>query len=172
MFKELLRLYKKNAKRVPLEDFTTEAFIGILNIETQIKNDFIYNFLKLDKDEYFIKTQVFYDLSNDPNCIVDVVIEGDNHICFIENKVNSKAGYKQVERYSKLLEQIREINKVKTRFFYCSKFYEKQSIKFEEKFNEENHYFKKIRWFQIADFLQKYSSNKTVQDFFKFPKRT
>ena len=171
MFKELLKLYKKNANRVPLEDFTTEAFIGILNIEPQIKNDFIYNFLKLEKDEYFIKTQVFYDLSNDPNCIVDVVIEGDNHICFIENKVNSKAGYKQVERYSKLLEQIKTAEKVKTKFFYCSKFYEKQPIQFEEKSDEKNHYFEKRRWFQIASFLKKYSTNKTVQDFLSFLKQ-
>lgn len=159
MLNQLLKLYKKHRNKTPLEDFTTEVFVGILNLEKEIKSDFIHNFLKLPKDNYNLKTQVKYELEDDQNCIIDFVLESENSICFIENKVNSKEGYRQIERYSKVLESLAETG-LQTHLFYCTKYFEKKEL------NEHN--FKQIRWFQIAKFLQKYKTNKLVENFLNY----
>lgn len=156
----MLRLYRKISSKTPLEDFTTEVFVGILNIEKEIKNDFIYKFLQLKEDHYSLKTQVKYSLDNDQDCIVDFVLEGRYSICFIENKVNSKEGWRQLERYSKVLDSFGEDKS--THLIYCTKFHEKKKI--------DLHNFKQIRWFQIAKFLKEYKNNKTVNNFLTFLK--
>ena len=75
-----------------MEDFTTEAFAGILNLELDVMCSYATEVLDLPPDEYSIRTQVKYDLENDTNCIIDMVVESNNTICFIENKINSERG--------------------------------------------------------------------------------
>ncbi|WP_208997335.1 PD-(D/E)XK nuclease family protein [Patiriisocius marinistellae] len=142
-----------------MEDFTTEVFVGILNLEEDIKLTFIQDFLKLPENNYSLKTQVKYELENDQNCVIDFVLEGENSICFIENKVNSKEGYRQIERYCKVLESLAD-DEFETHLFYCTKFFDKKLI--------SEHNFKQIRWFQIAKFLKKYKENKFVENFLDF----
>lgn len=159
MLNQLLSLYKKHRSKTPLEDFTTEVFVGILNLEEDIKIAFIQDFLKLPESNYSLKTQVKYELDNDQNCVIDFVLEGENSICFIENKVNSKEGYRQIERYCKVLESLADSD-LETHLFYCTKYFDKKTLK--------EHNFKQIRWFQIAKFLKKYKENKFVENFLDF----
>ncbi|MBF7091401.1 PD-(D/E)XK nuclease family protein [Flavobacterium sp. ALJ2] len=162
MLNNLYKLYNNNNLKKPLEDFTTESFAGILRYDYQLLNDFCVKFLNLEEEKFTIKTQIKYSLKNDINCIVDVVIESENQICFIENKVDSKEGHRQLERYSEVLNIFTKENK-KTYLFYCTK-------NFEEKLITE-HNFKHIRWFQIAKFIGTYSKNSPIeQDFLKFLK--
>ncbi len=161
MINNLFKLYLRNTSKTPLEDFTTEAFAGILKYDPIIKNEFIRVFLKIPQGEYQIKTQVKYDLENDMNCIVDLVFENEDIICFIENKVNSKEGYRQLERYSKVLD-IYNLENKKTYLRYCTKYYDNKILK--------EHEFKQYRWFQIAKFLKPYSKNALVNDFLHFLK--
>lgn len=161
MFNQLLRLYRKHSLKTPLEDFTTEVFVGILNMEEEIKDDFIYKFLKLGADNYQLKTQVKYYLDDDTDCIVDFVLEGSDHICFIENKVNSSEGWRQLERYSKVLDIF--ATEKETKLIYCTKFYEKK--------DEISHDFNQIRWYEIATFLKPYKENNTVSNFLNFLKK-
>jgi hypothetical protein len=156
---QLLRLYKKHSSKTPLEDFSTEVFVGILNLEEDIRLAFIQDFLKLPETDYNLKTQVKYELEDDQNCIIDFVLEGESSICFIENKVNSKEGYRQIERYCKVLESLRS-PEFSTHLFYCTKFFDKKKL--------TEHNFKQIRWFQIAIFLKKYNDNKFVKNFSDF----
>lgn len=159
MLDQLLSLYKKHRTKTPLEDFTTEVFVGLLNMEDDIKDSFINDFLKLPKDDYRLKTQMKYSLKDDTDCIVDFVIESDNRICFIENKVNSKEGYRQLERYGKVLETFME-NDFDTKLFYCTKYFDNKTY--------EEHAFQQIRWYQIAKFLKPFRENKLVNEFINF----
>lgn len=162
MLNNLFKLFKNNSLKSPLEDFTTEAFVGILKFDHSLLNDFCVMFLGLEQEEFSIKTQVKYSLEDDINCIVDIVIESQNQLCFIENKVNSKEGYRQLERYSNVLNLFKSADK-RTYLFYCTK-------KFEEKKIIE-HQFAQFRWFQLAKFLEKHSSKSPVtEDFLKFIK--
>ena len=159
MLNQLLTLYKKHRTKTPLEDFTTEVLVGLLNIEEDIKESFIVDFLELPKDDYRLKTQMQYSLEDDTNCIVDFVIESEKRICFIENKVNSKEAYRQLERYGKVLETFKE-NDFETRLFYCTKYFDDKTY--------AKHQFKQIRWYQIAKFLKSFEENTLVKDFINF----
>jgi len=156
MFNQLLKLYRTHSKKTPLEDFTTELFVGLLNIEKEIKKSFISDFLDLPNADYYLRTQVKYELKNDTNCIVDFVIESDDLICFIENKVNSKEGKRQLERYGKVLDSYSK----KTKLLYCTKYYDNKGY--------SNHHFKQIRWFEVAKFLNKFEDNSLVVEFINF----
>ncbi|KIA99456.1 hypothetical protein OA93_04630 [Flavobacterium sp. KMS] len=161
MLNQLLKLYIRNSYKTPLEDFTTEVFTGLLNLEEEIKISFIEDFLKLPKSDFQLKTQVKYELENDTNCIVDMVLQSETHLCFIENKVNSKEGNRQIERYCKVLD-IFNNDGYTTSLFYCTKYFEKKEF--------SNHSFQQFRWFQIAKFLKKFQSNKLVNEFLNFLK--
>lgn len=148
MFIDLIHLYKKqkDSGKTPLEDFNTEAFANILKMYPDIKDDFLENFLNLPKDNYFIKTQLKKDLKDDPNCIIDLTFIGNENVCFIENKVESSEGYKQLERYSKVLN---EYYSDKIQYLcYCTKYSDPKKF--------DRHNFKQFKWYEIANSLKKY----------------
>lgn len=168
MFLNLINLYSKNliTCKTPLEDFNTECFAGILNIYFEIKSDFFYNFLKLPKDDYEIKTQYRRELIDEQRCIIDLAFIGKQNICFIENKIESSEGYEQLTRYGKILDT--HFNEAKKYLFYCTKYSELK--------NENNNYdcynFKQFKWFEVAKFLKKYSKdNLIVKDYLIFLKK-
>src|SRR5690606_42154494 len=90
MFLSLFNLYKSNSEKTPLENFTTESLVGILNILPEVRGRFIRDILELPEGNYFISTQKSYpgDAQNDGSCI-DIVIESKELVCFMEVKVNS-----------------------------------------------------------------------------------
>lgn len=159
MLNQLFKLYTKHRTKTPLEDFTTEAFAGLLNLEEEIKNDFTHIFLGLPQATYTINTQVHYELENDSNCIVDLIFQSEGITCLVENKVNSKEGVRQLDRYGKILDTY-QTDTHKTYLFYCTKYFDNKGY--------VDHNFKQFRWFQIANFLRKYSSNKLIQEFINF----
>tara|TARA_R100000306_G_scaffold12141_1_gene14150 strand:+ start:33024 stop:34061 length:1038 start_codon:yes stop_codon:yes gene_type:complete len=158
----LFKLYHhNNGRRTPLEDFNTEAFAGILNFYPEILNSFACDFLNLPKDTYKVSTQEFYPLSQYPNCIVDMVLESEDCICFIENKVNSTEGVEQLDRYQKVLLPIAKKKEIVLR--YITKW---SDIK---KNNYSN--FKQYRWYEVADWLQQnFIDNVLVSDYYNFLK--
>lgn len=159
MLNQLFKLYRKQRTKTPLEDFTTEVFVGLLNLEDEIKNKFLYEFLELPISDYILKTQVHYSLKDDRDCIVDFIIESGDIVCFMENKVNSKEGYRQLERYGKVLKTYAE-NGYQTKLIYCTKYFDKKEY--------EHHNFGQIRWFNIAKFLKQFSENVLANEFVNF----
>lgn len=161
MLERLIQLYSKNSHsgRTPLEDFTTEAFAGILENDISLKDSFASNFLNLPEDDYHVKTQKKYILDNDIDCIIDMVVEGTENICFIENKVNSSEGFRQLERYSNVLDYFTKKG-FQTYLFYCTKYTDKKEI--------DVHNFKQYRWHDISVFLNEFTENRLVNDFLKF----
>lgn len=162
MFQDLYKLYRKNgySDRIPLEDFNTEVFAGILKLYPEVKNE-ITAFLELPEDEYVVSTQVNYTLPDTQNCIIDLIFIGLEHVCFIENKVNSSEGWEQLSRYSQALDLHHKNHR--TFLVYCTKFADPKEIL--------NHNFKQIRWYEIAKRLKKYSEiNPTIRDYLIFLK--
>ena len=145
MFSNLLRLYQKNTKKLPVEDFTTELLAGVLKNDVDLKRKFCSELLELDSRNFRVKSQKRYRLDAFPDCIIDIVIEGDKEICFIENKVNSLEGLQQLERYSLVLDRLND-NGWKTKLVYCTKNIDPKKRK--------KHAFKQIRWYDISQFFK------------------
>ena len=167
MFLDLIKLYnkQKDSGRVPLEDFNTECFASILNLYPDIKNDFISHFLQLPEDEYKIRTQFNRNLENTQNCIIDLVFIGDQNVCFIECKVESSEGWKQLSRYSHVLDTYySEKNKF---LFYLTKYSDVKNLN--GQFNNYN--YRQFRWYEIAKFLKGFdTTNPLVDDYLQFLK--
>ncbi len=157
MFINLFNLIGKAQDRTPLEDFTTEGFAGILKNPVIFKS--YIEWLQLPPGDYKVFTQCKYFLEDDMNCIVDLVIENKEVICFIEHKVDSKEGWKQLERYSKILDL--EVGKRKTYLKYCTKRVDQKKV--------NNHHFQQFRWYDVANWLEKNHINQPlVQDYLNF----
>lgn len=163
MFNSLYKLYRSNSKKTPLEDFNTECFKGILEFYPVILKSFV-KFLKLPEGNFKIKTQAKFHLQNHPNCVVDMVLESNSVICFIENKVNSKEGWEQLERYSLVLDNIKKIKPTKETYLkYCTKNVDlKKNIR---------HRFTQFRWFHIGKWLElNHNNNVMVNNYLNFLK--
>jgi len=166
MFNNLLKLIKRNSQRTPLEDFTTELLVEMLNNLPALKKEFCNDFLGLESDTFMITSQARYG-----NSIVDIEIKGENEICFIENKVNSKEGFgfdkdsnnwiSQLEKYSKILDGF-DKNIYNTKLIYCTKRNEPKEF--------TKHSFKAIKWYHIAQFLEPFAEEKLVKLFIDFLK--
>lgn len=165
MFLDLINLYNKNINsfRTPLEDFNTESFANLLRLYENIKNDFIYNFLKLPEDKYVVRTQLRKALPKATNCIIDLVLIGENNVCFIENKVESPEGWEQLKRYGNVLDI--HYSELKKHLYYFTKYTDLKN----EKGEYDIYNFKQFKWFEIAKFLRKYQiENPLIKEYLKF----
>ena len=124
IYNRLLELYKKNraSEKTPLEDFITEILVGVLENDNELLDSFVNNILEIEGTGFSIESQVKYNLDNDINCIIDIVVRNDENICFIENKVHSSEGERQLERYSKVLNEIHSFQGKNMFLRYCTKF--------------------------------------------------
>lgn len=162
MINQLFNLYRRHSSKTPLEDFTTEAFIGVLGLNEDIKKDFLNKLLGLPEGDYQIRTQVRYELAKFPNCIVDVVIESETLLCFIENKVNSTEGHEQIKRYGLVLDSFKKNGK-ETKLVYCTKYHDPKNFK--------GHRFQQIRWYEVSQLLLGSPNDQIVADLLKFLRR-
>ncbi|QCD61108.1 PD-(D/E)XK nuclease family protein [Tenacibaculum maritimum] len=165
MINELFNLYKNNSNKTPLEDFNTECFAGILKLYEEIKVAFT-NFLELPNDNYKVVTQLKKDLKEYTNCIIDFALIGEENVCFIENKVESKEGVEQLLRYGRVLDLY--YTDKKKYLFYCTKYSEPKNLDREY----EAYNFKQFKWFEIANFLKPYAAEyKLINNYIEFLKR-
>lgn len=165
MFLDLINLYGKSEtnNRTPLEDFNTECFANILKLYKNIKQDFITNFLGLEKDNYTIKTQLRKALPEDQNCIIDLAFLGTKNVCFIENKIESGEGYKQLKRYGDALDLY--YSELTKHLCYCTKYTDVKNKNGE--FSKYN--FRQFKWFEIAKFLRTYQEdNPLIKEYLEF----
>ncbi|MBU2973279.1 PD-(D/E)XK nuclease family protein [Zobellia sp. B3R18] len=166
MFNSLYKLYRNNSIRHPLEDFNTESFAGILKMHPDICAAFCSGFLNLPEEEYSVDTQYFQSIPNDSNCFIDLVFIGDTNVCFVENKVESSEGDKQLERYVKAL--IKHHDGKGKYLRYCTKYSDpKDNIKGICKANVD---FSQFRWYEVANFLKTYQNEPVVKLYLEFLK--
>lgn len=163
IYNRLLSLYKrqKNSNKTPLEDFTTEIFVGVLEENQELLDKYVNEILKIDGSNYSINSQVKYSLCDEKDCIIDMVIKNEDTICFVENKVNSLEGDRQLERYSKLLKVIKQNEGKKIYLRYCTKFYDKKEL--------DDINFIQYRWSDIYRFLEEYTEeNNFIEEYLEF----
>jgi len=163
VFDNLLNLYSKHTDktRTPLEDFTTEIFASILSKNKSLLDCFTNEVLLIAGEQFEIHTQRQYPLENDQDCIIDIVISNNNSICFLENKVNSPEGYRQLERYKEVLKSFEGQKNIYLR--YCTKYYDLKMI--------EDINFHQIRWRDIYLFLLKYKDDSLIREFLNYMRR-
>ena len=143
MLVDLYNLFNRNLNgKTPLEDFNTECFAGVLQHHPNVLETFT-KWLNLPEGNYKVITQSKHYLEDDLNCIIDMVLESNETLCFIEYKVNSKEGCEQLNRYSKVLNK--QNNKA-TYLKYCTKYVD---IK-----NSKDHHFSQFRWHEVAKILE------------------
>lgn len=158
IYSRLLKLYRTNSHKTPKEDFTTEILVGIFDKYPSLLQDYVNDFLKIEGENFKVFSQGCYTLESSNDCRVDIVIENDEKIIFIENKVDSSEGEGQLEKYSNFLTSL---SKKEGHLFYCTK-------KIEEK--EKNiPNFKQFRWKDIYDYYKnKESEIEIIIDFLDF----
>jgi len=159
LFSKLLRLYRSNLVRVPVEDFITEIFAGVLSSDQELLDDYINNFLAIDGKRFTAKTQVSYPKHNS---IIDMVFENEDTIIFIENKVGSTEGTGQLEKYSLILGTLTKHSYL----VYCTKYVEKKNKEIYEK--NSGGLFIQCRWAEIHDYLANNTESQISDLFINF----
>lgn len=143
IFARLLKLYKNNSDKTPKEDFTTEIFVGILEKNSELLDDYVNNFLEIEGEGFEVSSQCSYTLETPGDCRIDMVIENEEKLIFIENKVDSIEGNGQLEKYAKFLNQIKY---KECHLFYCTKIIEEKKVNFSN--------FSQFRWKNIYDYYE------------------
>jgi hypothetical protein len=156
LLNRILGLLPSYFTSVPLEDFITEAFVGILE-EASLVNTFCHDFLNLEEDEYELYSQKQYTSLEGKIAKIDMVVRGRNMLCFIENKVESKEGYEQLEKYRKILDE-QSVYGYKTKLCYCTKHLDEKAESFGNDFFQ-------YRWRDVANWLTTYKEQAIVNDF-------
>jgi len=150
-------LHKYSNGNIPLEDFTTECFAGILQQHPEVLESFV-EWLNLPKGKYKVHTQVKIFTEKDDNSILDILIENNEVYCIIENKVNAGENCGQLEKYIRILDAKTNI---KTYLKYCTKYVDIKHYK--------DHQFSQYRWHELATFLKhKHRDIGLVNDFLQF----
>lgn len=162
IYKRLLSLYRRSGdvNKTPLEDFTTELLVGTLESDNKLLDEFVNNVLLIEGQGFSIDSQEKYYLQGDINCIIDIVVKNDDVICFIENKVDSSEGERQLERYSKVLNNIKQNDGKDVHLRYCTKYYDNKDI--------SNIDFLQYRWSDVYRFLDKYEKNEIIEEYLEF----
>lgn len=157
IFSQLLNLYRSNLVKVPVEDYITEVFSGLLNSEQKLLDDYINNFLHIEGSDFTVKTQVRYPTQNS---IVDMVFENKDTICFVENKVESSEGNGQLEKYSLILGKQNK----RSYLVYCTKYLDNK----DKEIYESNCKFIQCRWADIYDYFSTYPNSQISNLFIDF----
>lgn len=159
IFERLLQLYKtqNTSGKTPLEDFVTELMAGILQMDQQLLDHFVNEVLLVDGTDFKIESQVPFFLTSDQNCIIDLVFENTSTICFLENKVASGEGQRQLERYATVLNQLETPKGMKTYLRYCTKMYDPKVVPACSFFQ--------FRWQRVYEFFEKQLATPIIEAF-------
>lgn len=151
MFTDLFKLYSSASKNTPKEDFTTEAFLGVLAVDPARVDAFVNEVLKVVGSGFSVETQKSY-----PGSIVDMVFysKSSETLIFLENKVDSSEGDGQLAKYAALLNdpQYHSEKKVTKVFLgYCTRFLD---VKSESDYFPLNfQQFRSFQWKDIYHFI-------------------
>lgn len=176
LLQRLHKFYRSEARRenpkMPLENYTTECLVGILEADQGLLRAFakeVLNIIEVSDDETIrIESQKYYGTGSGRRYI-DVAIEGNKWLCFIENKVESQErmtsgdeGEDQIAAYIEILKQEEERRGIECYMRYCTKWSDPKT--------ETRHHFYQFLWNDVARFWGKadYKDNHLIQDFIAF----
>ena len=164
IFNRLLKLYRTNMVKTPLEDFTTEILSGILSSDSILGDLFANQILHLPGNGFQFKTQASFQSEDPahPDCRVDMIVSSSEITCFVEHKVESREGYIQLERYARVLDRVGATEHTATSLQYCTKYDEDKLI--------TDHSFRQFRWADIYRFLLPYHNSGVINEYLDFLK--
>lgn len=171
LLNRLIKLYRSsNQLNTPLENFTTEALVGVLEEDSSLLDDFVNTRLEISGKGFKITSQGSY-LHCGTYKYIDIVIFNESTICFIENKVDSNIRQDQLKIYAEILDEELKNTKKKVFLRLCTRFIEGDyDIFFRSNIVDNEAYFKHFRWNDIYQFLKDYETNLLVKDFRQFLK--
>jgi hypothetical protein len=161
VFNSLLKLYKGNDLKTPIEDFTTEILTNIFANYKELTTSFVNSVLKVPGTGFDVGSQECFTFKKSGRSFVkvDIVFRNDDSICFLENKVSSKEGHNQLANYGDVLSEL--VNYKHKYLTYCTKYHE-------DKTHILDHNFFQLRWCNVADFLKNYQEIGYIKDFLEF----
>lgn len=116
LLNRLIKIYRSsNQLNTPLENFTTESLVGVLEEDSILLDDFVNKVLKIHGQGFKIESQKRY-IHQSENRYIDVLIHNHETLCFIENKVDSDIREDQLKIYDKILEEISKKSEKKVFF--------------------------------------------------------
>jgi hypothetical protein len=158
IFADLLHLYSRHTTNTPTEDFTTEALAGVLRSDQVLLDAYVNEVLAVPGSHFQVETQRRYDGS-----IVDMVFINAQSICFVENKVDSPEGHKQLQKYAQILADQTERT---PHLRYCTKYKDQKTEQDYQPLTAND--FLQFRWLNIYNFLRDYPSNPLIEAFLTF----
>lgn len=161
-FTRLIKLFGRETKKTPLEDFSTEILVGILKTDKKYLEFFLNKVLDLDANDGTVESQVHYIGKNGKRNIIDIVIYCDKRTIFIECKVDSPYDNNQLNRYRNLLDIMSINTTTETDLFYLTKsIYSRAKLK--------NIGVLPLRWHTIgAKFGQRFTNDNLIKEFNNF----
>jgi hypothetical protein len=163
LFNTLLRLQSRHTDRTPLEDYFTELFAYLLQDAPEILTGLLLRFgLTRLPGQVFarVDTQVSYgqleghDRDSRPDMVLRLEAGDQIGLLFIESKIGSTEGPKQLRRYA---EQLAAQPKIAERtLVYITRDYEpKDASKLLRGFDAGAVRFIQLRWYEVYYFLKK-----------------
>jgi len=134
--------YRQRENKSDLENFSTELLTYCLETDLKFQKSFLKLINSNDDSIKLISTQESYPKFGRP----DVEIITENSITLIENKIESLEGYRQLDRYVKILQENNSQNKY---LIYLTKYYECKEI------DDKSIKFKNIKWWDVNELIDK-----------------
>ena len=144
--------YRPREKRLPEEDFFTEALAGVLQKTPDVRTKFVEWLIGHNDYKVEIKKADIYTQKQVSGGRLDIYIDarsvdGQRHVVGVENKISAKEGGNQLERYLKHLGT--ESDAATRTLVYVTRI---SAPNFEAKLN--NVTFNHLKWFQVYDWLK------------------
>lgn len=167
LFNQLLQLQVKSSGQ-PVEDYLTELIAYAFAQHPTLLADFMAHFTKKNsalRGEY-IRTQATYRKlkHHKKDSIIDLTITSENHQIFIENKIDSGEGERQLARYAEHL----DLQNGRKTLIYITLHHDpkEQSKICKDCANEIN--FVQLRWHEVGSFLRHYNDHLIIKEIILF----
>jgi hypothetical protein len=163
LFNSLLRLQSRDPDRTPLEDYFTELVAYLLQDAPEILTALLRRFelTKLPEPVLAtIATQVSYERLNEhemdsrPDLVIKLQAENTQGLVFIESKIGSTEGPKQLRRYAEHLADHTEMAE-RTLVFITRDYEPKNATKLLVGLEVAAIRFVQLRWHEVYYFLKK-----------------
>jgi hypothetical protein len=168
IFNTLFRL-KLKTSRDPLEDYLTEIFAHCLRNNNKVWDEFIRAYLPDLKEELLsLRTQLsFQSLEGHiSGSKPDMIAFTENGAIFIENKIASLEGNKQLRRYADHLKS--QKSKHKKYLIYITRDHDPKDEKELDSRPTEHFQFIQIRWYELFNTLKKIDGDQIVNEMLLF----
>jgi len=172
----LSRLLKITTGSIRLEDFFTEIVAHLFATNQEIFYAWLQGFRVLNISSLLnvkVSTQQTYeplaghDTPSRPDIVIELETEEGYSCIFIESKVGSKEGDRQLERYAEILHTKSGFDQ-KVLLYITRDFDPKDESKLFHNMEHPNLQFQQLRWHQFYHFLKPYKDIALVQEILSF----